>query len=62
VEAVIRALILTLALSGCVATASPDAGCAAYGEARATMPRPLVDEPLPQWVAALDSRMTGACT
>lgn len=56
-----RILALTLALSGCVAAVSPDAGCAAYGEARTTMPRPLGEGLLPQWVATLDSRMTGTC-
>ena len=54
----IRALVLLIALSAC---ARPDAGCMAYGEARLTMPRPLGEGPLAEWVAAQDDRMTGAC-
>ena len=54
----IRALVLLLALTACV---RPDAGCLSYGEARLTMPRTLGEGPLPEWVAGLDDRMTGAC-
>jgi hypothetical protein len=56
--AMIRALVLLLALTAC---ARPDAGCLSYGEARLTMPRTLGEGPLPEWVAGLDDRMTAAC-
>lgn len=56
-----RWLALVVALSGCV-TASTDAGCNAYADARITMPRPLPNDALGRWVAVdLDSRMTGTC-
>ena len=49
-------------MTGCAqTTASGDAGCASYGEARLSMPRPLGVGPLASWVADLDDRMTGAC-
>lgn len=54
----------TIPMSGCAATmVSGDAGCAAYGEARLSMPR---EAPLPGgawggWIADLDDRMTGTC-
>jgi len=55
----IAALLLT---TGCATTMpTGDAGCMSYGEARLSMPRPLGDGPLPEWVADLDDRMTGAC-
>lgn len=54
-------LPLVAILSGCV-SATGDAGCSAYGEARLTMPRPLPDNALGRWVAHdLDPRMTGTC-
>lgn len=57
--AAVLALILT---SGCVKTmAAGDAGCASYGEARLSMPRPVGAGPLAEWVADLDDRMTGTC-
>lgn len=44
-------------------TASGDAGCASYGEARQSMPEDA--EALPgnwlRWVAMTDTRMTGTC-
>ena len=55
---------LALLTSGCATTtASGDAGCVSYGEARLGMPRA---EPVPtgkwgDWVADLDDRMTGTC-
>lgn len=53
------ALFFLLAMTAC---ARPmDAGCMSYGEARLTMPRPLGDGALPEWVAGLDDRMTGVC-
>lgn len=54
-----RTLLLLLALAGCVQPAN-DEGCLAYGSQRATMP-PLGMSPLDEWVAVLDSAMTGAC-
>ncbi len=53
-------LALIALLSGCV-TASGDAGCASYGEARLSMPRPLPNDALGAWVAETDARMTGTC-
>lgn len=49
--------------SGCslMTLSGADAGCASYGEARLSMPRPLDTSPLGAWVADLDDRMTGAC-
>lgn len=52
-------LILTLSASTCVAPVS-DGGCLAYGAQRGTMP-PLGMSPLDDWVAVLDTSMTGAC-
>lgn len=54
-------LLLALALAGCVQTVPGDAGCMVYAQQRATMP-PLGMDPLDEWVAVLDSSMTGACT
>ena len=51
-------LALAAILSGCVAG---DAGCMGYAESRLTMPRPLPNDGLGQWIAVLDGRMTGAC-
>jgi hypothetical protein len=49
-------------VGGCSAAPLPtDAGCAAYGEARLDVPRPLGGGPLAAWVADLDDRMTGTC-
>lgn len=56
-----RGFALCLVLTACAAGAIVDAGCNAYGEMRLTMPRPLGEGPLAEWVAVLDSRMTGAC-
>lgn len=55
-----RVLVLCLFTAACAAAAI-DAGCSAYGEMRLSMPRPLGAGPLAEWVARLDSRMTGAC-
>lgn len=49
-----------LILTACAAAVAIDAGCTAYGEARLTMP-PLGTDPLSEWVAILDTRMTRAC-
>lgn len=59
------ALLCAMAIltSGCAkTTVAGDAGCRSYGEARLSMPQPLGAGPLPEWVADLDDRMTGACT
>lgn len=54
-------LALIALLSGCVTTFG-GAGCASYGEAQLSMPRPLPNDALGQWVAAdLDARMTATC-
>lgn len=56
--------LAVILLSGCVeTTASGDAGCLSYGEARLAMPRA---EPVPagawgEWIADTDDRMTGGC-
>lgn len=53
-----------LGLAACADTGRSvvtDSGCAAYAEVRADMPRPVGTGPLAEWVAATDSRMTGAC-
>ena len=55
-----RALLLALALAGCVQTVPGDAGCLAYGTQRATMP-PLGMDPLSEWTAVTDSALTAAC-
>ena len=55
-----RALLLCLALAGCVQAAPGDAGCIAYGAQRATMP-PLGTDPLSEWAAVTDSALTAAC-
>ncbi len=56
----LQGFLLCLALTACAAAVALDAGCTAYGEARLSMPA-LGADPLSQWVAELDSRMTGAC-
>lgn len=55
-----KMLLAAFTLSACTAVVSPDAGCASYEEARTVMPQ-LDLGPVSQWVAALDSRMTGTC-
>ena len=55
-----RALILFVFCTACAAAVVVDRGCAAYGEARATMP-PLGADGLSAWVAMLDTSMTRAC-
>lgn len=57
---VIKVTAAFLVLTACAATLAVGAGCAAYGEARLSMP-PLGNDPVSQWVALLDGRMTGAC-
>jgi len=60
------AVTLTL-LTGCVATmgggSEGGAGCAAYSEARLSIPpaQTLPAGPWGSWVADLDDRMTGTC-
>lgn len=54
----------TLLTSGCAeTTAVGDAGCASYGEARLALPVDYlrVGEPLSEWIADTDDRMTGTC-
>jgi len=41
---------------------SGDAGCLTYAVERQDMPRPIPATPLGQWVADVDTAMTGACT
>lgn len=59
-------MLLTMAilLTGCSGmTASGDAGCLSYGEARLAMPDPNTI-PLGvwgEWIADTDDRMTGTC-
>lgn len=55
-----RAVALFLAVTACAAAVVVDSGCAAYGDARATMP-PLGDDALSAWVAMTDSAMTRVC-
>jgi hypothetical protein len=56
------AILATAVLTACTAPAvSPDAGCAAYGEARTAMPRPLGAGPLAEYIAVTDAAMTAAC-
>lgn len=54
-----RALLLCLALAGCVQT-TPEAACSVYAQQRATMP-PLGMDPLAEWVSVTDSALTAAC-
>ena len=56
----LRAVALFLALTACAAAIVVDRGCAAYGEARVTMP-PLGTDDLSAWVAMLDTSMTRVC-
>ena len=56
----LRAVALFLTLTACAAAVVVDRGCAAYGEARTTMPA-LGDDAVSAWVAMLDSAMTAAC-
>lgn len=54
-----RWAILLLALGAC--QVSTDAGCTIYGGERLSMPRPLPDDTLGQWVGRLDTKMTSGC-
>jgi hypothetical protein len=55
-------IAMALLTNGCVGTTvSGDAGCLIYGVERQTMPRPLPDTPLGEWVADTDTAMTGGC-
>lgn len=54
-------IIMCLVLSACAWDITPTAGCAAYGELRTSMPRPLEATALGQWVAVADTRMTATC-
>lgn len=56
----LRAVALFLTLTACAAAVVVDRGCAAYGEARATMPA-LGDDALSAWVAMVDTSMTRVC-
>jgi len=56
----LRAVALFLTLTACAAAVVVDRGCAAYGEARVTMP-PLGGDPVSAWVAMLDTSMTRVC-
>ena len=56
----LRAVALFLVLTACAAAVVVDRGCAAYGEARVTMP-PLGTDDLSAWVAMLDTSMTRVC-
>ncbi len=56
----LRAVALFLALTACAASVVVDRGCAAYGEALATMPTLGTDD-LSAWVAMLDTSMTRVC-
>ena len=56
----LRAVALFLVLTACAAAVVVDRGCAAYGEARVTMP-PLGGDPVSAWVAMLDNSMTRVC-
>jgi hypothetical protein len=57
----LRAVALFLVVTACgAATVIVDAGCNAYGEARAAMPV-LGSDPVSAWVAVLDTSMTRVC-
>jgi len=56
----LRAVALFLTLTACAAAVVVDRGCAAYGEARTTMPA-LGDDALSAWVAMVDTSMTRVC-
>ena len=56
----LRAVALFLVLTACAAAVVVDRGCAAYGEARATMP-PLGTDAVSVWVAMVDTSMTRVC-
>lgn len=58
----VAGLLAMLLTSGCVGMTARGTDCAAYAEARLSMPRPLPNDDLGAWVADLDDRMTGACT
>lgn len=55
-----RGVFLFFVLTACAAAVTIDVGCDAYAEVRISMPTLNVD-PLSQWVARLDDRMTGTC-
>ena len=56
----LRAVALFLTLTACAAAVVVDRGCAAYGEARVTMP-PLGGDERSAWIAMLDNSMTRVC-
>jgi len=56
----LKGFALCAVLTACAAATVLDAGCTAYGEMRGTMPL-LSADPVSQWVAMVDSRMTGVC-
>ena len=56
----LRAVALFLGLTACAAAVVVDRGCAAYGEARVTIP-PLGADDLSAWVAMVDTSMTRVC-
>ena len=55
-----RALLICLALGGCVSAAATDSGCATYGAQRPSMP-PLGLDALSRWVDVADGAMTATC-
>lgn len=57
------ALVGMIWLSACVTTTESGDGCAAYGEARASMPVETAALPNDwlRWIAAADTRMTAVC-
>ena len=56
----IKAVVVFLVLTACAAATVVGAGCVAYGQQRLSMPT-LGDDPVSQWVAVLDGRMTEVC-
>lgn len=55
-----KGLIAFLALTACAGAIAIGAGCQTYGNLRLSMPE-LGTDPVSEWVAVLDSAMTGAC-
>lgn len=52
--------LMLASLGGCVSAAATDAGCAAYGSQRPSMP-PLNDDAVGRWVDVTDGAMTATC-
>lgn len=55
-----RAVALFLILTACAGAVVVDVGCNAYAESRSQRPT-LGADAVSEWVAELDSAMTGAC-